>query len=99
MNMFNKIYLELNLLHKKFLSKKEYFSFSGVDIILEKIFKKAFEACCENGIRYVAMNVFIYSGPFVCNSTKTHKIIPACFDPGPSKAPKNSKNCYLDIKT
>jgi len=39
MNMFNKIYLELNLLHKKFLSKKEYFSFSGVDIILEKIFK------------------------------------------------------------
>jgi len=37
--MFNKIYLELNLLHKKFLSKKEYFSFSGVDIILEKIFK------------------------------------------------------------
>ena len=39
MKMFNKIYLELNLLHKKFLSKKEYFSFSGVDIILEKIFK------------------------------------------------------------
>ena len=39
MIMFNKIYLELNLLHKKFLSKKEYFSFSGVDIILEKIFK------------------------------------------------------------
>lgn len=39
MNMFNKIYLELNLLHKKFLSKKEYFSFIGVDIILEKIFK------------------------------------------------------------
>ena len=39
MSMFNKIYLELNLLHKKFLSKKEYFSFSGVDIILEKIFK------------------------------------------------------------
>ena len=39
MNMFNKIYLELNLLHKKFFNKKEYFSFSGVDIILEKIFK------------------------------------------------------------
>jgi len=36
--MFNKIYLELNLLHKKFTSKKKYFSFSGVDIILEKIF-------------------------------------------------------------
>ena len=37
--MFNRIYLELNLLHKKFISKKKYFSFSGVDIILEKIFK------------------------------------------------------------
>ena len=37
--MFNKIYLELNLLHKKFISKKKYYSFSGVDIILEKIFK------------------------------------------------------------
>jgi len=36
--MFNRIYLELNLLHKKFISKKKYFSFSGVDIILEKIF-------------------------------------------------------------
>ena len=38
MSIFNKIYLELNLLHKLFFSKKKYFSFSGVDIILEKIF-------------------------------------------------------------
>ena len=38
MSIFNKIYLELNLLHKKFFNKKRYFSFSGVDIILEKIF-------------------------------------------------------------
>ena len=38
MSIINKIYLELNLLHKKFFNKKRYFSFSGVDIILEKIF-------------------------------------------------------------
>jgi len=38
MSVINKIYLELNLLHKKFFNKKRYFSFSGVDIILEKIF-------------------------------------------------------------
>ena len=38
MRIINKIYLELNLLHKKFFNKKRYFSFSGVDIILEKIF-------------------------------------------------------------
>ena len=39
MRIFNRIYLELNLLHKKIISKKKYFSFSGVDIILENIFK------------------------------------------------------------
>ena len=38
MSIFNKIYLELNLLHKIFFNKKKYFSFSGVDTILEKIF-------------------------------------------------------------
>lgn len=37
--MFNKMYLELNLLNKKFISKKKYFSFSGVDVVLENIFK------------------------------------------------------------
>lgn len=38
MSIFNKIYLKLNLLHKIFFNKKKYFSFSGVDTILEKIF-------------------------------------------------------------
>ena len=38
MSIINKIYLELNLLHKKFFNKKKYFSFKDVDIILEKIF-------------------------------------------------------------
>jgi FkbM family methyltransferase len=33
------MYLELNLLNKKFISKKKYFSFSGVDVVLENIFK------------------------------------------------------------
>ena len=37
--MFNKMYLELNLLNKKFISKKKYYSFSGVDVVLENIFK------------------------------------------------------------
>jgi len=39
MSIFNKTYLELNLLHKFFFNKKKYFSFSGIDIILENIFK------------------------------------------------------------
>ena len=30
--MFKKIYLYLNILHKKIKSKKRYYSFSGVDI-------------------------------------------------------------------
>tara|TARA_B110000027_G_C16060415_1_gene274225 strand:+ start:33 stop:749 length:717 start_codon:yes stop_codon:yes gene_type:complete len=38
MSIINKIYIELNLLHKRFTSKKKYFSFSGVDVILERIF-------------------------------------------------------------
>jgi FkbM family methyltransferase len=37
--MLKRLYLELNLLQKRFTSKKIYFSFSGVDIILEKIFR------------------------------------------------------------
>ncbi len=38
MSIINKIYIELNLLHKSFTGKKKYFSFSGVDVILERIF-------------------------------------------------------------
>jgi len=38
MSFYNKIYLNLNLIHKKIIIKKKYFSFSGVDVILEKIF-------------------------------------------------------------
>lgn len=39
MSFFNKILLKLNLIHKKILSKKNYFSFSGVDILIENIFR------------------------------------------------------------
>jgi FkbM family methyltransferase len=39
MNFFNLFYLKLNLIHKKFFSKKKYFSFSGVDVIIENIFR------------------------------------------------------------
>ncbi len=40
MTFFNYLYLFFNLLHKKIIGKKKYFSFSGVDIILKKIFSK-----------------------------------------------------------
>ena len=39
MSFFNQIFLKLNLIHKKILSKKNYFSFSGVDILIENIFR------------------------------------------------------------
>ena len=37
--MFKKISFYLNLFHKKVFSKKGYYSFSGVDIIIENIFR------------------------------------------------------------
>ena len=39
MNLFNKIQIYLNLIHKKILYKKKYYSFSGVDVIIENIFR------------------------------------------------------------
>ena len=39
MSFLNKFFLNLNLIHKKKISKKNYFSFSGVDIIIENIFR------------------------------------------------------------
>lgn len=39
MSLLNNIYLKLNLIQKKFNSKKNYFSFSGVDIIVQNIFR------------------------------------------------------------
>lgn len=39
MSFFKKLYLKFNLLHKKIVSPKIYFSFSGVDSILENIFR------------------------------------------------------------
>ena len=39
MSFFNQIFLKLNLNNKKILSKKNYFSFSGVDILIENIFR------------------------------------------------------------
>ena len=39
MSFFKKLLLNLNLTHKKKNSKKNYFSFSGVDIIIENIFR------------------------------------------------------------
>ena len=40
MYFFDKFFLKLNLLHKIFFTKKIYFSFSGVDLILQNIFMK-----------------------------------------------------------
>ncbi len=40
MFFLNKLFLNLNLIHKKKISKKNYFSFSGVDVIIENIFRK-----------------------------------------------------------
>ncbi len=40
MFFLNRLFLNLNLIHKKKISKKNYFSFSGVDVIIENIFRK-----------------------------------------------------------
>ena len=40
MYFFDKLFLKLNLLHKIFFTKKIYFSFSGVYLILQNIFMK-----------------------------------------------------------
>ena len=45
MSLFNKIHLYLNLFHKRLISKKKYYSFSGVDIVIENIFRNK-----KNGI-------------------------------------------------
>lgn len=56
MSFLNYFYLKFNLLHKIIISKKNYFSFSGVDIIIENIFKykkKGFyiDVGCQHPIR------------------------------------------------
>jgi len=38
-SLLNLIYIYLNLCHKKIFSRKKYFSFSGVDIIINNIFR------------------------------------------------------------
>ena len=40
LNMLKKILLYLNILHKRIVSKKNYYSFSGVDVLINDIFKK-----------------------------------------------------------
>ena len=37
MFFLNNLYLKLNLIHKNIISKKNYFSFSGVDILIQNI--------------------------------------------------------------
>lgn len=39
MSLFNYFYHKLNLIHKNISSKKKYYSFSGVDVIIENIFR------------------------------------------------------------
>ena len=39
MNLFNKFQIYLNLFQKKIFFKKNYYSFSGVDVIIENIFR------------------------------------------------------------
>ena len=56
MSLFNKIQLYLNLLHKRLISKKKYYSFSGVDVVIENIFrnkKKGFyiDVGCQHPIK------------------------------------------------
>ena len=56
MSFFNNIYLKFNLIHKNFISKKNYFSFSGVDILIQNIFrnkKKGFyiDIGCQHPIK------------------------------------------------
>ena len=56
MFFFNYFRLNFNLLHKKMISKKKYFSFSGVDIIIENIFRNQdkgyyIDVGCQNPIK------------------------------------------------
>ena len=56
MFFLNNLYLKLNLIHKNIISKKNYFSFSGVDILIQNIFrnkKKGFyiDIGCQHPIR------------------------------------------------
>ena len=39
MSILHNFILKLNIIHKKFLFKKKYYSFSGVDVIIENIFR------------------------------------------------------------
>ena len=40
MSILHNFILKFKIIHKKFLFKKKYFSFSGVDVIIENIFRK-----------------------------------------------------------
>ena len=56
MTLFYKFFLYLKLIQKKIISKKFYYSFSGVDAIIENIFrnkKKGFyvDVGCQNPIK------------------------------------------------
>ena len=56
MTPFYKLFLNLKLVQKKMISKKTYYSFSGVDVIIENIFrnkKKGFyvDVGCQNPIK------------------------------------------------
>ena len=39
MSILHNFILKFNIIHKKFLFKKKYYSFSGVDVIIENIFR------------------------------------------------------------
>jgi FkbM family methyltransferase len=56
MTPFYKLFLNLKLIQKKIISKKKYYSFSGVDVIIKDIFrnkKKGFyvDVGCQNPIK------------------------------------------------
>ena len=56
MTPFYKFFLNLKLIHKKMISKKNYYSFSGVDVIIQNIFRnkqKGFyvDVGCQNPIK------------------------------------------------
>ncbi len=56
MNIVNKILFYLNLFHKKLFFKKSYYSFSGVDVIIENIFRNInngfyIDVGCQNPIK------------------------------------------------
>lgn len=56
MSFLNNLYLKLNIIHKNIISKKNYFSFSGVDILIQNIFRnkeKGFyiDIGCQHPIR------------------------------------------------